>query len=61
MRKVRRPAGWSARIALLVCVALLVPLGQIMAQEDAGAIRFTLAEIVFPAAIQFLAGVSAAP
>lgn len=61
MRKVRRPAGWSARIALLVCVALLVPLGQIMAQDDAGAIRFTHAEIVFPAAIQFLAGVSAAP
>lgn len=61
MRKIERPAGRFALMALIVGGLLLAPLGRIAAQDDAGAITFTRATVVFPAAIQFVIGIDAAP
>ncbi|MCC6799717.1 MAG: hypothetical protein IT325_06350 [Anaerolineae bacterium] len=63
MRKIERGAGRGALIALLALIVgglLLAPL-RATAQDDAGAITFTRATVVFPAAIQFVIGVEAAP
>lgn len=61
MRKVERSRRKRAWIALLACAALLAPLGRVAAQDSAGAITFTRAVVVFPAAIQFMIGIDAAP
>jgi len=61
MREVERSERWRRWIALLACATLLAPLGQIAAQDGAGAILYTRAVIVFPAAIQFVIGVDAPP
>ncbi|MCZ7540565.1 MAG: hypothetical protein M5U29_11775 [Anaerolineae bacterium] len=67
MRKIKRAAGWCAPMALIASALLLASPLRAGAQDGApgeaarGSIAATRAVVVFPAAIQFVAGVEIAP
>ena len=61
MRMLERLAGRLILIVPIVCAALLASPGRLMAQDGTGAIIFTRATVVFPAAIQFVVGVNVEP